>query len=402
MAVEYHKTNVEVPDGDDVDADANGQNQQNAVPGSQLTPMEVTAHIPRPVINEAVGNTRQLKYLIRFFTEAMAPVLVTFDKPRNPFTTVLLSLARSSDTLQHAIAALAVSNLRRRKENAVVSHEYVHRRSREASRHVLAALKEMTSERYQQQDGYSSLTFKEQLKEESWHRKMAISKLNVELADPMKRFNDSVLATLLIICLFHVCDTGIANFRSQFVGVRKLLSVRKATTGYHSEALKWCARTFFFFDAVTATVNNRDVEFTQDLVDSLSFEDDEWTIERMFGCDARLFRMVMQLSRINMLSQKRANTASHTAASSTTESPLSCPSTATMFQAPGASITASSELSTGTLPARPNSTPLASAPSEQDTEVEFWREWSRLRQQIETWHMLPMTRTATAFSFESG
>ncbi|KAI5298724.1 hypothetical protein KEM56_003824, partial [Ascosphaera pollenicola] len=112
------------------------------------------SQVPPVVFSEAVGSTPRLKYLIRFFMEAMTPVMVTFDKPRNPYTTIGVSLARSSQTLQHAIAALAANNLRRKRENWAIVQKRKSLPFREVSRQVQAAIEKLTGRADQADGGY--------------------------------------------------------------------------------------------------------------------------------------------------------------------------------------------------------------------------------------------------------
>ncbi|KAI5287513.1 hypothetical protein KEM54_005944 [Ascosphaera aggregata] len=331
--------------------------------GSQPTAVQFLSHIPSPVFEEAVGSTPRLKYLIRFFMEAMAPVMVTFNKPRNPYTTIFVSLARTSQTLQYAIAALAANNFRRKRENWQIVQKRRTLPFREASRQAHAATQKLTSECSppEQESGYVPSTF--DLQDEANNRNLSIKYLNSELADPVKRYNDSVLASLLLVCLYDACDTGLADFRSQFAGVKKLLALRRSRTGRNSEALKWCARMFVFYDCTTATVNDRNLEFGSELVEYLSLENDEWTIGNTFGCDARLFRLITQLDDIYQLRQGRCDAQKR------------CLSNPTIF---------------GSL-------------SPDFHDAEFWRQWYHLKDQFESWSMQTSTfRTGFAVPYTFG
>ena len=73
-------------------------------------------------------------------------------------------------------------------------------------------------------------------------RKQSIALLNKKLVDFEGSQDDSVLATLLILCLFHVCDSGFTKFKTQLAGVQKLLSLRDRNV--RSEFVGWI-ETFF-------------------------------------------------------------------------------------------------------------------------------------------------------------
>ncbi|KZZ90371.1 Zn(2)-C6 fungal-type DNA-binding domain protein [Ascosphaera apis ARSEF 7405] len=310
------------------------------------------SEIPPVVFSEAVGSTPRLKYLIRFFMEAMAPVMVTFNKPRNPYTTILVSIARTSQTLQYAIAALAANNLRRKRENWAIVQKRRSLPFRETSRQVQAASEKLTGGDVASghAGGYTPSTY--DLQEEMANRRLSISLLNAELADPVRRYDDSVLASLLLVCLYDACDTGLGDFRSQFAGIKKLLALRQNAVGRTSEALKWCARMFVFYDCTTATVNDRNLEFSPALVDFLSVEDDEWTMGNIFGCDAQLFKLLTQLDDINRLGQR-------------------CRDSQQRYFSNTAIF--------GTL-------------SPEFHESEFWRQWYHLKSQFESWSMRPFGR----------
>ena len=139
---------------------------------------------------------------------------------------------------------------------------------------------------------------------ELYHKGESIRALNAKLGDPSVKDDDSVLATLLVLCLYHVCDTGVAKFRTQFAGVKKILALRN--TKNVSKESRWLITMFKWFDAMTATVNDREGQFEEDTVDYDSFEIDEWSLENLAGCDARLFKIISKLGRLNLLSQGKS------------------------------------------------------------------------------------------------
>ncbi|KAK2853331.1 hypothetical protein FQN49_005173, partial [Arthroderma sp. PD_2] len=230
-----------------------------------------------------IGRNPRMRYLIGYYTEVIAPVIVTFDSPTNPFRLYLLELAKDSETLQHAIAALSLSNLRQRRKNWGLSTGKTI-----PSRRSLQAHCRMTDRNFEEAFGLT--TPEEQLLEESYHKGMAIKSINAQLADPVQRRTDAVFATLLMLCLFHMCDTGLASFRSQFAGVKKLFIIRGAGKGNDSDVMKWFMRMFTWFDTMTATINDRDSQMNGCLLDVTTSGQDEWALENLAGCDPRLFR----------------------------------------------------------------------------------------------------------------
>ncbi|OOF93184.1 hypothetical protein ASPCADRAFT_209780 [Aspergillus carbonarius ITEM 5010] len=216
-------------------------------------------------------------------------------------------------------------------------------------------------------------------REEQYHRGMAVTALNRELADSRQRLSDSVLATLLILCLFHGCDTGVAQFKTQFAGVTKLLAIRLCNSPCMSDELKWFVRMFTWIDTMTATTNDREVQLRGACLDITTVSDGEWGLENLAGCDASLFRYVAQLGRLNLLSQNhrvRTSSPPEIQMPSTTLPPSMayCPPdmSGTSYGASGF--------------------PMPPAPSSYDgsqLSPAFWAEWHSLRQKLESWRFVP-------------
>ncbi|KAM5438148.1 hypothetical protein McanMca71_000433 [Microsporum canis] len=328
----------------------------------------------QPFSTTWIGRNPRMRYLIGYYTEVIAPVIVTFDSPTNPFRLYLLELAKDSEALQHAIAALSLSNLRQRRRNWGLSTGKT-----VPSRRSLQAHCRMTDRAFEEAFGVT--TPEEQLREESYHKGMAIRSINAQLADPVQRRTDAVFATLLMLCLFHMCDTGLASFRSQFAGVKKLFMIRGAgrDKGSHdSEVMKWFMRMFTWFDTMTATINDRDSQMNGCLLEVTTSGQDEWALENLAGCDPRLFRAVAQLGRLNQLSQARPvdNSTLRMEPPVPTASP---PQSLVHYSSPAVPV-----------PAVP-----APLPGINDPRAEFWREWHVVRQKLESWRLpdLPATHS---------
>ena len=252
-----------------------------------------------------VGNTRPLRELINYYDKVISPVIVAFDRPSNPYRTHILRLASESQALQHAIAALSASNLRMRKDYEQASsakrlalsdssHDTLHDASVRKSSIAHSILRDSISESEISIPGQPS-------HRELIHKSESIKALNASLGDVSQRHDDSVLATLLVLCLYHICDTGVAKFKTQFAGVKKILALRNKWTA--SRESRWLITTFRWFDAMTATVNDREGQFDEDDPLDTLLEPDDWALENLAGCDGRLFNIVSRLGRLNLLSQ---------------------------------------------------------------------------------------------------
>ncbi|KAL4771896.1 fungal-specific transcription factor domain-containing protein [Aspergillus nidulans var. acristatus] len=325
------------------------------------------------LLARSVGRTPRLRYLISYYAEVIAPVIVAFDSPTNPFRTSILRMAQDSTSLQEAIATLSTSNLRQRRDRGILST------CRTESARMSSLAHQALTDRSLLESFDPSIPEGFAL-EETYHRGMAVKELNKELADPQRRLSDSVLATLLILCLFHVCDTGVGQFKTQFAGVTKLLAIRLRASPYVSDELKWFIRMFTWYDTMTATTNDRETQLHSRYVDLTASSDGEWGLENLAGCDARLFKIISQLGRLNLLSQSQELTGP----SPHVFVPTSIPPPSMTYH--------TSDLLFSGLPTQidPYLFPLPTPPrhgdqTKQPSSPSFWAEWFSIKQQLEAW-----------------
>lgn len=242
-----------------------------------------------------IGKTPRMQYLIHYYSEVISPVIVAFDGPTNPYRHCILRLASGSETLQHAISALSASNLRQRRESGELSTGKTAPARRSSMAHLT-----LTDKACQSALGF--LSVEDQRKEENYHKNATVHLIQRQFADPSQHRDDSVLATLLIVCLFHICESGVAKFRTHFAGAKKLLGMRESGGILKSKEAKWFTRMFTWFDAMTATVNDREGQMQDGLLDLSSLTDEDWTLENLAGCDGKLFKIIAKLSHLNILS----------------------------------------------------------------------------------------------------
>jgi Fungal specific transcription factor domain/Fungal Zn(2)-Cys(6) binuclear cluster domain len=266
----------------------------------------------------AIGRTPRMQYLINYYTEVISPVIVAFDGPSNPYRSYILRLASGSETLQHAISALSASNLRQRRESGELSTGKTDPARRSSMAHLT-----LTDKSWQSAPGFN-LSVEEQKQEENYHKNATVHLIQQQFADPSQHRDDSVLATLLVVCLFHICESGVAKFKTHFAGAKKLLGMRETASIMKSKEARWFARMFTWFDAMTATVNDREGQMQDGLLDLSSLADEDWTLENLAGCDGKLFKIMANLSRLNILSQKGGLDAAGAAGAAVTAS-CSCP-----------------------------------------------------------------------------
>lgn len=331
------------------------------------------------LLARSVGRTPRLKYLISYYVEVIAPVIITFDSPTNPFRTHILRLAEDSEALQEAIASLSASNLRERRNRKTIStgRTLPSRMSCMAHR----ALTEGAS-----QDNSATYIPEGIDREVLYHRGMAVKALNADLANPKRRLSDSVLATLLVLCLFHTCDTGIAKFETQFAGVKKLLALRMRGAKTASDELKWFIRMFTWFDTMTAAMNDREALLQDACLDIAAVSDGECPLENIAGCDANLFRLVAQVGRLNLRSQNKAvgTSAPRDMFMPTAPLPPSMLRFSPVASADNTSVSGAVNNYGFSMPSPP-----ICDEAGQHALAAFWAEWFSLRQKLESWHFDP-------------
>lgn len=251
-------------------------------------PNEQALTLSRPVFaTQFFHLSSRMQSLLDFYDKHICSVLVAFDSPSNPYRAHILSLAAHNEGLQNAIAALVTNNIRMRSDQHLQSQRFI--------------------EDIEQNGGdalsQSRLTLSAPSAEESCYKAMSIEQLNMQLAHPSSAEDDAVLATLLVLCLFHVCDSGFSKFKTQLAGVQKLLSLRgpNAQSGF----IGWVQMFFTWFDVMSSTVNDRETEMHNSSMDMLDFSSDLGALEEFSGCDGRLFKLIARLGRLNLMAQQR-------------------------------------------------------------------------------------------------
>ena len=338
--------------------------------------------VPRLLPSLSIGNTPKLQFLIDYYDKVISPVIVAFDGPTNPYRSHILSLAVESETLQHAIAALSASNLRMRRghnplttnrssQNVVSSsHDHSVRKSSIAHSLMEAGM-----------ECLPQTSVNEPSNEELYHKNTSIKSLNEQLSDPHRRKDDSILATLLILCLYHICDTGVGKFKTQFAGVKKILALRGGTNGNNSKATNWLTIMFTWFDAMTATINDREGQFDDDDLDMGKLRSDEWGLENLAGCDGRLFKIIAKLGRLNLLSQNKPVSESSPRRSITPTSRVQ------KISSPGPKTQDYYSMNYNRFDGNGWSAMIEDEVTGTDSRTQFWKEWKDIRKRLTDWQL---------------
>lgn len=234
----------------------------------------------------------KMPFFMDYYKNIMCSSMVYIDGPHNPFRDHILQLAANSQSLQHAICALAACNLRM-KRRLSLGHD---------TKELCEKLKAETSSA----EALSDVEPTDQaLAEEYQHRNLAVHLLNQQLNDSTKSNHDSVLATILLLCHYRMVESGIAKFHTQFAGVRKILALRSQHFT-NSRDSAWMEALFTYFDAISASINDREAQLNPTF--NVPMSDSQLLpagAENLVGCDRELFKTISKLGRLNLLAQHR-------------------------------------------------------------------------------------------------
>lgn len=339
-----------------------------------LNELALTTSIPQSLFI-ATPLSPRMHYLLHYYDKFICSVLVAFDGPTNPYRMHVMHLAMRSEGLQNALAALATNNIRMRGgiEGRRLS---LPQDSRLLPDH---AYSQMTAQELREMHGEPS-------NEEKHYKTRSIALLNRQLADPSGAQDDSVLATLLILCLFHVCDSGFTKFKTQLAGVQKLLSMRDRSV--QSNFVGWIELFFTWFDVMSSAVNDRETEVQGDSLDMMNLTANLGALEHLAGCEGRLFKLIARLGRLNLLSQNRPVRENDT-------TPQASPRPKRQNDFYSFNFDHLDGNGWGTPLYEPVS-PLT--PTPDDARTTFWTEWNDIRTRLQDWEFEMPTEAGSATS----
>jgi hypothetical protein len=325
----------------------------------------------------------KLRPMMDFYERNVCPWIVAFDGPDNPYRKHVLVQAMRSQALQYAIAALAENNHFKRTRHLSGSIEDIEGSSPDRP-HVQA----------QSQPDRCQLL-----------KRQACNLLNKLLEAPDAAEDDSVLATILVLCLLSVCDTGVSRMSSQMEGVQKLL-LRRSPLSRQSDFFQWAQMFFIWFDVMTSAVNQRETRVTGHGLDWQDLRTDIGSMEELSGCDGRLIKVIAKLGRLDCLATAKPVRMAEIdlAAMSNTHPTLALPDakiplTACAHEsAPHASHLQVGDIfgsSNKFVPEFDNDWSLTALdpilcgtglePKFPDERIAFWQEWYDARAALETW-----------------
>ncbi|TVY62805.1 hypothetical protein LSUE1_G009402, partial [Lachnellula suecica] len=250
--------------------------------------------------------TPRISFFLDYYEKIICPSVVVIDSPSNPYREHILSLASSSKSLQHAICALSACNLRMKRKQSLNQDHWRQPLESELQDRINGAPSRPTPSRRTSNNPLSPdpQTTDASLQEEYQHRSLAVSLLNQQLSDPSRARHDCVLATLFILCHYRMCESGIAQFRTQFAGVKKILGMRES--GVETGNWGWMETLFTYFDGIAASINDREAQLRGGYLEMIANPGNpNHALENLAGCDSILFKTIGKLGRLNMLCQHR-------------------------------------------------------------------------------------------------
>lgn len=244
----------------------------------------------------------RIAFFLDYYEKIICPAIVVIDSPSNPYRQHILSLAMENESLQHAICALAACHLRMKRKQSPGLEQWKEESHRGVQERINGSYLPLTPEA--SKPIHNKAPPDAATPEESRHQSLAVKLLNRQLSDPRKAKHDSVLATLFMLCHYRMCESGIAQFKTQFAGVKKLMGLRG--NGLETGRWGWMETLLTYFDAITATVNDREAQFRGGLFDLIAAPSHpSLALENLAGCDGRLFKIIARLGRLNLLAQQR-------------------------------------------------------------------------------------------------
>lgn len=249
---------------------------------------EVVPFVPRTPFDLSFPELpSRMQGVLDYYDKAICPFLVVFDGPENPYRKHIMQLAVQSPGLRNAMAALVTNNTRMRQlsDGTDLINDTRTKLRRDSLDLILSP-------------GLASA-------EEQHYKTKSIELLNEQLTSGNYTIasSDTVLASLLILCLYHVCNSGFSKFKTQLAGVQKVLRMRRKDS--LSSFSSWVEMFFAWLDVLTSAVNDRETEIRGDSLDMANLTANLGALEQFCGCDGRLFKIIARLGRLNLLSQNR-------------------------------------------------------------------------------------------------
>lgn len=257
---------------------------------------ELILGIPQPPSFQS-GQTSNLRCLIDYYDRVIPPVSTTVGSPTHLCKAYILRLAAGSGALRYAIAALSANYMRQRCACARPNpsrqpfSDFFHD---EFVRKYSSAHNMLDAGRNQ----IPSLCLGERLEKEFYFKEISSRVLNEQLGNMDLRKEDSLRATILSLCLDHVCGMGLANLKRRFASVTKIVSLHGEITTINIKAMSWLAIMFTWFDSMILAGGPGREHFTGTSMMMIR----SGVNGRLAGCNGKLFNIIAKFRRLNLAS----------------------------------------------------------------------------------------------------
>ena len=247
------------------------------------------------------GQNDNLRCLMDYYDRVIPPISTTSSSPTHPYKPQILRLAAGSGALQYAIAALSANYMRQRCACARPNpsrqpfSDFFHD---EFVRKYSSAHNMLDAGRNQ----IPFLCLGERLEKEFYFKELSSRLLNEQLGDMGLRKDDSLQATILILCLDHVCGMGLTNLKRRFASVTKILSLHGDHTTTSIKAMTWLTIMFTWFDSMILAGAPGKGHYTVSDTIASGVVEGSWKQEGHAGCNGKLFSIITQLGRLNLAS----------------------------------------------------------------------------------------------------
>jgi hypothetical protein len=166
---------------------------------------------------------------------------------------------------------------------------------------------EMPSDMQLTEPGSAKLrSYGEPTSEELDYKSMAIESFNTALKTIDAAADDSIFATLLVLCLLHLSDGGFGRFKTRVAGVKKLLAARGSSSPTNNDNMSWVEPWFTWFDVLASAVNDSESQVRSDALNTLDLSVYLGSLEHLASCGGRLFRLVARFGDLNLSSTRPA------------------------------------------------------------------------------------------------
>ena len=273
--------------------------------------MSIMTQIPIELLSPQLTHLApELRFLIDYYDKTVCPSIVAFDGPSNPYRSHILRLAFQNGALMEAVYALASSHLQQRRKIPLLEARrsspprFSSRPSSQSPRSSTSPPPPLNATSLNN-SAVPILATKAQSVDSSTalsHKTASIKLLNNQLANSSLAATDAAMATLLILCLYHVCETGVGQFKTHLAGVKKLMGMR--CVGKETGRWGWMETVFTWLDNMSASVNDREAQLRGGYLDMIAETNNDWDLESLTGCNRYLFMRLARLGRVNMLSQQ--------------------------------------------------------------------------------------------------